>query len=373
MDKINNKNPKIAFFLPSLRGGGAEWNILKLANYLADKDFDVDLILCKAVGSYLDRVNSNVRVVDLNASRVLLSLPKLVRYLRKETPYALVSALNHANAVALMARLFSFRSTSITVTIRNSLPEDGQIPSQRAYLYFIKQTYFLANHVVAVSQGVADSFSRTTNFPLDRIKVIYNPVVYPEMFELAAHPVNHEWFANADPPVILAAGRLVEHKDFETLIQAFKLVLDKYDSRLVILGEGKERSHLEALIKDLGLSKYVSLPGFVQNPYAYMSRSAVFVLSSRREGLPTVLIEALALGIPVVSTNCRSGPEEILDNGEFGYLVEVHNPESMADAILSTLKKPMSKNKLMNRGKQFTLEKSVFGYEEIITGNHTNN
>ena len=152
-----------------------------------------------------------------------------------------------------------------------------------------------------------------------------------------AEPFDHPWFAPGAPPVILGAGRLTEQKDFPTLIRAFALVRKKHPARLMILGEGEERSKLETLVQELGLEKEVSLPGFVDNPYKYMKRAAVFVLSSRWEGFPNVLVEAMALGTPVVSTDCPNGPAEILENGKWGELVPVGETQSLASAVLRTL------------------------------------
>ena len=172
----------------------------------------------------------------------------------------------------------------------------------------MKHFYPWADYIIGNSQGVADDLSQVTGLPRQRIKILYNPVVTPEVREKALALLDHPWFEPGQPPVVLAVGRLTKQKDFPSLIRAFAQVLPKRPARLLILGEGVDRPMLEELVEQLGLQDHVSIPGFVENPYAYMSRASLYVLSSRWEGLPTVLIEALYCGLPIVATDCPSGP-----------------------------------------------------------------
>lgn len=198
------------------------------------------------------------------------------------------------------------------------------------------------------------------------MRVIHNPVVTPKLFEQAKEPIDREWFKDGAPPVILGVGRLSLQKDFPTLIRAFTIVRKQLPARLMILGEGEERPQIEAMIKELGLASEVALPGFVSNPYAFMSRAAVFVLSSVYEGLPTVLIEAMAVGTPVVSTDCPSGPREILGFGKYGMLVPVRDFEALANAIVTTLSDQTDVEGLRQQAQKFSLENTVNGYLELI-------
>jgi len=191
--------------------------------------------------------------------------------------------------------------------------------------------------VVAVSRGVQRDLLRYTRVSAERVVLIYNPSYTNRLLELREQPVEHPWFALGEPPVVLGVGRFYPQKDFSTLIKAFALVRAQRPARLVILGEGPLRPQLEALAQQLGVADQVSMPGFVENPFAYMRRAAVFVLPSQYEGLPNVLIQAMACGCPVVSTNCPSGPEDILDNGKYGHLVPVGDVEAIANAILRVL------------------------------------
>jgi glycosyltransferase involved in cell wall biosynthesis len=234
--------------------------------------------------------------------------------------------------------------------------------------YLARKFYPWADAIVTVSQGSADDL---VNLGLSskRIQVIYNPVVTPELFEKAKEPIDHPWFKPGSPPVILGVGRLEKQKDFPTLIRAFAQMHKQRPARLMILGEGKDRPDLEALVQELGLEEDVALPGFVANPFAYMASSAVFVLSSLYEGLPTVLIEAIAVGTRVVSTDCPSGPTEILENGRYGKLVAVGDIKSMAEAIVSTLEEPPDSESLQLKAAEFSLEKAVAKYRQVLAVN----
>ena len=368
---------KIALFLPSLRGGGAERVMVNLARGFVERGLRVDLVLAKAEGPYLSQVPKEVRVVDLGARRVLYSLPGLVRYLRRERPQAMLSALNHANIVAIWAKLLARVQTNLVVAEHNTLSRSTQNASSvrvKLLPFLIKTFYPYADAVVAVSRGVAEDLVTTTKLPMEKIKVIYNPVITPELFAKAEEPLDHPWFRPGEPPVVLGVGRLTQQKDFPTLIRAFALVRKERPARLMILGEGEERPKLEALVRELRLEEDVVLPGFVDNPYKYMKRAAVFVLSSKWEGLPTALIEALALGIRVVATNCPSGPEEVLEGGKWGRLVPVGDPAGLAQAILDRLNNARSGNtsgQVEYAIQRFSLEKIVQTYCDILLGKKT--
>ena len=275
----------------------------------------VDLVLSTSTGPLLGQVAPGVRLVDLRCPRVLRSVVPLARYLRRERPRALVSSMSHANLVALWAARAARTGTPVIVTEHNTMSQAalGQGRLERAlWPPVLRAFYPWASHVVAVSRDAAEDFARTVGLAPERVEVIYNPVIMPGMRSLARQTPDHPWLRAGEPPVVLGIGRLTLQKDFPTLIRAFALVRRQRSVRLIILGEGGDRPALEALVAELGLGEDVALPGFRDNPLAYLSASALFVLSSAWEGLPTVLIEALAAGTRVVSTDCRSGPREIL-------------------------------------------------------------
>ena len=358
---------KLALFVASLRAGGAERVMLNLARGFAGRGFKVDLVLARAEGPYLDEVPPEVRVVDLGAKRVLSSLPGLVRYLQREKPDALISAVNHVNLVALWARRLAGVRSRVVVTLHNTLSTSTRHAwnrRQKALPRLIKRFFPWADAIVAVSQGVAKDFVQTTGIAQE-IHVIYNPVVDTQLFELAREPVDHPWLAPGQPPVILGIGRLAAQKDFSNLIRAFALLRQQQPARLIILGEGRERPQLEALIRQLELQDDVALPGFVKNPYAFLTRARMFVLSSQWEGLPTVLIEALALGVPIVATDCESGPNEILEGGKYGCLVPVSDPAALADAVAATLDGSGSSPDDPRPYEKFTFDASLDAYERV--------
>lgn len=342
--------------------------MVTLANALAEQGLSVDLVLAKATGSYLNLVAPAVRVVDLGATRVITSLPGLVRYLRRERPWAMLSALSHANVVAVWARQLARVSTRLVVSERNAisaalggirLRREGWMP------WFMRISYPHAEAVVAVSKGVADDLARIIGLPRGRIDVVYNPIDAGQVQRRSLEPVGHPWFRVGEPPVILGVGRLTMQKDYPTLIRAFARLREKREARLVILGEGELRGALQELIADLGLSESIALPGFVDNPFAWMRAADLFVLSSAWEGLPGVLIQAMACGTRVVSTDCPSGPAEILENGQWGRLVPVGDVEALVQAMGASLDDPAPPD-VVRRVADFSIEKAVEGYLQAL-------
>jgi glycosyltransferase involved in cell wall biosynthesis len=337
------KMPKqhVAIYLPSLRGGGAERVMATLANAFVARGFVVDLVLASAEGPYLKELSPKVTVVDLKAGRVTRSLPGLVAYLRRERPQAMLSALNHANVIAVLARFLARVPTRLVISERNTLTKDAtrnQGIAARFVYVLMRWLYPHADGIVAVSEGAADALSCFANIPRKRIATVYNPYDLLTIQQRASIALDHPWFASGEPPVVLGIGRLTAQKDFPSLIRAFAQLGTQHPARLMILGEGELHADLQALGDSLGLGAHnFCLQGFVDNPFAYMARCGVFVLSSRWEGLPNVLIQALACGASVVSTDCPSGPAEILENGKWGTLVPVGDVEALAKAILENL------------------------------------
>lgn len=360
--------PDVAVFLRGLYGGGAEKVMLNLARGFIDRGLKVDLVLARAAGPYLEQVQPEVRIVDLDAQWMPSSLPKLTRYLRQVRPTTLLAALHYPCEIAVLAKRLAGVSTRVIVSEHNTLSlEAKQIPQVSVHLtpWAARLFYPWADGIVAVSQGVADDLAQVTHLSSDRIPVIYNPIILPELLTLAQAPVDHPWFQPGEPPVILAVGRLHPQKDFPTLIRAFAQVRQARPARLVILGDGPEADRLTALIEELGLTTDVALPGFVQNPYAYMAKASAFVLSSAWEGLGNVLVEAMAVGTPVISTDCESGPAEILAQGKYGALTAVGDDRAMAEAILNVLAgqiQPLDPHWL----DQFTLETCVGQYLQVL-------
>lgn len=401
----------VAFVLPNLAGGGAERSILTVANGLIERGHKVDIVLLGARVHYPaevphkarlfvvdrksdDRTTKSAEAQDVLANSIQLSVrPKsrdwlnimdalgwdplclpearLLRYVRavatyvhRERPDCMVPSLPRAKIVALLAcRLSGPHPPPVVPTIRNDVGQGRRRAHRRSY----RRLFGQAAHFVCVSQGVADGLIRMIGVPSNKVSVIHNPVVTPELTMRMARPASHPWMEDGGPPVILSAGRLSAQKDYPTLIKAFSRVIEERPCRLIILGEGPRRRQLARLIKNLGLAERVSLPGWADNPFAFMSRAALFVISSRYEGLPGVLIQALACGCPCVSTDCPTGPAEILQGGKLGPLVPVGDPLQLAEAITSVLERPANNQLLRDGAARFAAEQSVLAYERLLT------
>ncbi len=364
---MNNQPKLLTFFLSGLASGGAEKAMLTLTDEFAKQGRRVDLVVCNARGAFVGSIPAQVRLVDLGSSRILFSLPSLIRYLRREQPYAMLSMLPSANCLAVWAKVISRVSTQLIVSEQSVLSIASKTShDMRVKLLptLMKWTYPLADNIVAVSSGVADDLASCINLKRSSIKVIYNPVVSQSLIDASRQPIDHPWFKSNQPPVIVSVGRLVKLKDYETLIRAFHIVQQTRTSRLVILGEGEERKALEKLISDLGLNDSVQLLGFVDNPYPYIRGASVFALASHWEGFGNVIVESLACDTPVVSADCPCGPSEILEGGKHGKLVPVGDSKAMANAITETL--TTQTVQLSDRADSFKVNRIVEQYSQLL-------
>jgi glycosyltransferase involved in cell wall biosynthesis len=360
---------KVAFFLPSLAGGGAERVCVNLAGGFLQRGLEVDFVLVRAEGPLLQAVPSGARVIDLSARRTLAALLPLAAYLRREKPYALIAAPDHANLVALWANQLSGSRSRLVLTTHNFLSivvRRARKVQESLYPLLLRLFYKYAFALVAVSAGAADDLAHLTGIRREHIRVIHNPVALPDPAALRAASPGHPWFAEGEPPVILAAGRLTAQKDYPTLLRAFASVRSRRPARLVILGEGEERARLLELAAELGIRADVDLPGFTDHPYPLMARCRVFVLSSAWEGFGIVLAEALACGAQVVATDCPSGPAEILEGGKYGRLVPVGDVDALANAIEAALDQPFPIEKLRARARSFSVETVTDQYLRLL-------
>jgi glycosyltransferase involved in cell wall biosynthesis len=357
-------NYRIALFSASLRAGGSERTTINLAAGFKERGHTVTVILAKAEGEFLSDLPAGTPVHDLEHARVIQSLPRLIRALRVEQPEILLSTQTHCNLVALWAAKLAQVRTKVvlkeTSTMSLSTTQSGW--KERLLPILARIFYPLADGLVANSLSAADDLARTVHIRREKITIIYNPTVSSSLLIKAGEQPTDPWLKPGSPPVILAAGRLTAAKDFPTLIRAFAKLHLHQNAHLIILGEGEDRLKLEEQIRKLGLDQEVQLPGYVPNPYAYMAHAAVFVLSSVWEGFPNVLVEALACGCPVVATNCMSGPEEILEQGHFGALVPVGNDEQLSAAIVNSIRFPLDRKVLQERGELFSMARAADSY-----------
>ena len=323
----------------------------------------------KAKGDYTNLLNEGVRVVDLDTSRILASFPELVRYLRGQRPDAMLSTLFFTNVMAIWACRWVERPPRLVLREANTISAKGTQADHWKYRlmpYLSRWFYPWADRVVTVSEAAGEDLIDVTGIAEEKVRTIYNPVVTENLKQQAREPVDHPWFREGAPPVVLGAGRLEKQKDFETLIRAFSRIRKSTTARLVILGKGSRKSQLEELAHALEVRDDVLLPGFVDNPFKYMARAGVFALSSRFEGLPGVLIQAMATGCPVVSTDCPSGPREILEEGRYGPLVPVGDPEALAEGIRSVFSDPPSTTTMKESAERFSEEKAVERYSREL-------
>ena len=363
----------------------------------------VDLVLCQAKGSYLGEIPEGANRVELKPTGglytrwhaamvsirdffvllrpVLLAskiapetarLRSLQQYIEDSRPDVILSALPYANLIAIWAKRKSKHNPPVIVSERIALATYCAAPSNfrkwrwRYLPALVRRTYPGADKVVAVSNYVADELTAVVGLQKGLVTTIDNPVVDDSLRERAREELEHPWFRPGAAPVVLGVGRLTEQKDFATLMRAFSRVREDREARLVILGEGGLRADLEKLANQLGISADVDMPGFVANPLKYMARASVLVLSSEYEGLPGVLIQALACGCPVVSTDCPGGSAEILADQKYGALVGIGDVDAMAEAVRAELDNPRSRDLLLQRAEDFTVERAVDKFLELI-------
>lgn len=337
----NTHTPDIVLITPTLDGGVGVVTS-RLATEMHKRGHIVE-VWSLSRGAYARKTERSVPVHYLNSNRAVGSIFELIRLMRDRKPRTILSASYHMNCAVLLARMIASIKTRLVIVEHTSLSNGlDTITGLKQWIakISIRVCYPMADAYIAVSKDVAQQMAQFAGMNTSNVTVIYNPVITPEITSARSTAIDRPLF-DTDEPVILAVGRLSPEKDYPTLLHAFAQVNQTHSSQLVILGDGPEREHIEELIEELAIVDRVSLLGHVTNPYPYFLHSDVFVLSSRREGLPTVLIEALALGTPVVSTDARSGPREILHDGAYGTLVPVGDIDALATALVHTLSSPV--------------------------------
>ena len=351
---------RVAIYMSSLEGGGAERAMVDLANGLQSHGLTTDLVVIRDEGPWRALLSSDVRLTAIRSRWALTALAKLVRYLHRARPDVVVANGTSSIILAIFARILSPRF-AVVARIPVNLSAGLAEVNLKWRVIRATQARLLprVDAIVTNSLGSSTDIHRTLPAASARVRTIHNPVVWPGLPKLAQMAVEHPWFQREDMPIVLAAGRLEPQKDHATLIRAFSLVGQHRDLRLVVLGEGSQRRNLVNLTHELGVADRVDLPGFHANPFAFMAKSRLFVVSSTQEGMPNVLIQAMACGTPVVSTDCPSGPREVLEDGKWGRLVPVGDPERLADAMLATLDDPPASDALVARADVFSAEASV--------------
>ena len=368
---------RIACFFSTSGHSGVDRAAGHLIPALARRGYRVDLLKVRRHGPELPEVPPGVRVIDLGSRYTYACLPAIAAYLRRELPAVLLSDKDRVNRTALFARTLArlgpgrlaggaagvptrlvFSSgTTISIDLATRGPVERWV--QR---HSMGRLYPLADQVIVTSAGVADDMAAYTGLRRDLIRVVPSPVVHESLFTAELPRPAHPWFGDPAAPLILSVGELCHRKGFDTLLRAFARVRAQRPCRLMILGRGDERSALLALAAELGVADGFALPGFVPEPYAYMAHADLFAFTSRWEGLGFVPIEALAVGTPVVSTDCPSGPREVLADGRYGPLVPVDDAAALARALIATLDHPLPAEDLREAARPYAIEASTDAY-----------
>lgn len=368
---------KILFVVPMLTGGGVERALSTLLSHLNTKKFDMFLLFGRKKGVYLDTRLQQIPTFHLQSKgEGLFALPKeiwtIANIIRREKPRIVFSFLTRANLIVILATKLSRVKTSVIVSERSTLSK--VLKARHGVRSFIqrcgvKVLYRYANYITTVSAGVKDDLIKNFGVTADKVITIHNPIDLEQISRLSSEEVDHPWFLNKTP-LIITVGQLIPEKGHVYLLKAFVRVRRVIPCKLVILGKGTEKEYLEELAKALGVWDDVAFLGFQKNPFKYVARANVFVLSSFFEGFPNSLVEAMACGTPVIATRCSSGPEEIITDNLNGILVPVADEKTLADAILEILKDNELRERLSRQGKKrakdFELEKKIKEYEEIL-------
>ncbi len=339
---IRERPRHVAIYLHTFFNGGIERVMLSLAEVMVARGVKVDLVVNFVGFSPMWKdIPPSVSVIDLGATQLRSRLPRLLRYIRDNRPDCILTATHLSHEIAILAKLLTGNKLRVVVSEHSSLSGEfknsGRTLRTLAILWLGRLMYRFADGIVSVSEGVSRDVQKLFRLKANCCQTIYNPIDVERILSAGREPVEHPWFQPGAPPVIVAIGRLAKQKDIPTLLQAFAKVRKHHDVKLAILGEGLERKALIARVEELGLTDHVWMPGFVANPYPYLKRASLFVLSSAWEGFAIAIAEALAFKLPVVSTDCPSGPSEILRGGEYGILVPVGDSEALAQGICRVL------------------------------------
>lgn len=361
------ERPDVAILLPNLAAGGAERVCLSLAGEFAARGLTVEMVVLRREGEWIDARPDGVGLVSLDAPRLRQGFAPLLRYLRERRPRAMLAALWPLTSLAVWARMLAGGDTRLIVSDHSdylAAPEGAGALRRLKLAAALRASYPFADAVVGVSEGVADSVARLSGLPRARVAAIYNPIAAPSPGE-PPEGVAEGWLSHGALRLI-AVGSLNPAKNYPLLMRALRRVREQADARLLILGEGRLRPMLEGLAADLGLTGAIDMPGYVANPAAFLRKADLMVLASSWEGFSNVIVEAMACGVPVVSTDCRSGPREILRDGRLGRLVPVGDEAALAAGILASLNDNPDREVLIRRAADFSVAGAADAYLELL-------
>ena len=359
---------RIANFIPSLSGGGAERVVVNLLHAFDRAKITPILITGTASGPFANKIPNDVEVIDLKTPRMRNATRPLIKLMEDQCVDLLVSHLSHANIATLRAARKASRRPTIAVVEHMTMSAYRGHKLRDLFIKPLARRYYpKADHVISVSHDASRDLEQVLSLPDNSVKTIYNPVVSSEL-EQHANEQTSQPLLQFPGKLILGVGRLSEQKDFSTLIHGFSRLRaqTKAQIHLAILGTGEQQKLLEALISKLGLTRAVTLVGFQDNPYVWMKRADLFVLSSRWEALPTVLIEAMACGTNVVSTDCPSGPREIVPEQFHSHLVPVGDAQCLAEQMHRVLSNPVDAQKWITAASRFSFAHAACAYSDLL-------
>ena len=369
-----NSHPRIVILLPNLTGGGAERLHILLANHWHAQGIKVDFALMRQYGDLLSLMPDGIGIVDLGVDRIRQVILPLARYLRKTRPDIIVAAMWPLTSVAVLSWQLAGKPGRLYLSDHNQLSiscvQELKISPWQLRASMLV-TYPAASGLIAVSEGVKQDMCRLGGFADTRVRVIYNPVAISVSPQPEPKSVRKKLWGAGFEYHILSVGTLKAQKDHATLIRAFALLPASLNAKLTILGEGLLRTELEVLVQQLGLQDRVDMPGFMVDTYPWYRTADLFVLSSRWEGFGNVIVEALECGVPVVSTDCPSGPAEILEKGRIGRLVPIQDPAALAASIAESIRNPVDPELLMLRARDFSvsaISDQYFDYFDLHKG-----
>ena len=360
----------IAVYCGPLDGGSTAKIAVRLANGFAARGISTHLLVSTSRHPIPERIEPVVRIVDIGRMGIWTRIPRMALYLKRNRPAAVLTHRIRENVLTLRAARLSGLMTPVFVTVHGRMSVKlrnmvgGKAKKRRRE---VLRFYPKNSGIIAISSDTESDVKELLGSDIP-VASIPNPIITPEMFESAREPVAHPWFLPDTVPTVIFAGRMEKEKDLFTLLRAFALLRRRAECRLLILGDGSLRPELEAECQLLDLGNNVDIPGWVANPYAYLSRADLVVLSSTWDALPTILIEALALGTPVVSTDCGAGPREILQNGRLGPLVPPGNPSALSEAMYETLANPLPRDALREGGHRYDAQQNADRYLEFMSG-----
>ena len=377
-EKLNEKI-KVLFFISSLDCGGAERVMVNILRNIDKNRIDPILVLLYPFDNspYKEFLPEDIKIIVINRKsdsffEKIKQFARFSRIVSQKKPKVILSLLTHNNIMAILSgMLFKIK---VIVCEHITLSEIINTKEGKNILWIpiaplVKVLYRFSYKIIAVSHGIKDNLIKEFNIPAYKIQTIYNPIDLPRITALSSMPPEHP-FLKDHIPIVLAIGRLVQQKGFDTLIKAFSKVFPEIDARLIIVGEGSEKASLAKMVKDLNLTNKVFFAGFQKNPFMFLSHADLFVLSSNYEGLPMVIIEAMACGTPVLSTDCKSGPRELLQDGKFGFLVSNGDEQMLYKGIVRLLKDRSLREKFSGlgreRAKDFSSDKIIKQYERVI-------